>query len=242
MPIAAGQSAPSTAYPLRSPAARRLAAVVALGVVGCLDYVAGTGVATAPFYLPVLLTLAFFEPWAICLAFSLLAAAISLRADLSWEPARLASVHPYWSAFARLVGFGLISGTVCLLVRERRHLREFERVLRANAEELQIKNRALEESLRETTRLREDLTRKERQAAIGDAMFVTAYEMERPLASASVYLEEMTRLVERAGRAGHAELVLDEFQPLLEKLRERMQSMERVLEEIRDLHKSGPLA
>jgi hypothetical protein len=64
--------------------------------------------------------------------------------------------------------------------------------------------------------------------------------MERPLASASVYIEELTRLIGRAHVAKNPQLVLDEIQPLLEKLEQRVQSMDRILMEIRDLHKPVP--
>jgi len=134
----------------------------------------------------------------------------------------------------------LTSLAVSLLVRERRRIQESERILQEKAVELQNKTRHLEDTLREVMRLQEHLVARERQAAIGDAIFATAYEMERPLASASVYVEELNRLMERAHTLEDPQLVLDDIPPVLEKLHARIQSMDRILQEIRDLHKAGP--
>ena len=84
----------STFRALRSHAARRLAAVAAFIAVGCVDYVTGADFPAALFYVPILLALAFVEPWPICLAFSALAAGINLGADLLWDPSRVALVRP----------------------------------------------------------------------------------------------------------------------------------------------------
>ncbi len=238
--FAANAPETSTLRALRSPAARRLAAIAALIAAACLDYATGADFPSALFYVPILLALAFVEPWTICLAYSFLAAGINLGADLLWDPARVALLRPYWAAFTRLMVFVLTSLAVSLLVRERRRIQESERVLQEKAVELHDKNRRLEDTLREVTRLQEHLVARERQAAIGDAIFATAYEMERPLASASVYVEELNRLMERAHTLEDPQLVLDDIPPLLEKLHARIQSMDRILQEIRDLHKAGP--
>jgi signal transduction histidine kinase len=230
----------STFRALRSPAARRLAAFAAFIAVGCVDYVTGADFPAALLYVPILLALAFIEPWPMCLAYSALAAGINLGADLLWDPSRVALVRPYWAAFTRLMVFVLTSGVVSLLVRERRRIQESERVLQEKAVELHDKNRRLEDTLREVMRLQEHLVARERQAAIGDAIFATAYEMERPLASASVYVEELNRRMERAHTLEDPQLVLDDIPPLLEKLHARIRSMDRILQEIRDLHKAGP--
>jgi hypothetical protein len=222
---------------LRSPGARRLAAAFGLLAAGGLDYVTGPAVASAPFYIFILVGLAFYESFAVCLAYSFLAAGISLASDLLGEPTKAALVYPYWAACARLIGFALISGAIALLVQERKRLRESERALLEKTQELQAKHRRVEETLREVMRLQENLVARDRQAAIGDTIYAATYELEQPLASASVYIEEATRLIERASSADNPQLVLDQVLPLLEKLENRIRNIERILREIRGLHK-----
>lgn len=220
-----------------SPGGRRLLAMVLLLAAGWLDYATGPEVASAPFYIPILLALAFFEPWGIGLLFSLLAAGIYLAVDLATDPSRIPLVYPYWAAFARLVSFSLISVAISHLVRERRLLRESERALQAWSQELERKNLQLQATLQEVRRLQEDLVRRERQAAVGEAIYTATYEMERPLGSMSVYTEELIRLADRARTHEHEEVLLciEEMKPLIEKLGERALDMEVVLRNVRRL-------
>jgi signal transduction histidine kinase len=102
---------------------------------------------------------------------------------------------------------------------------------------LEEKNRRIEEALRKVTRLQGELLTRERQNAIAEAISTAVYEMERPLASASIYVEEVVRLMTRAHEAEDLHLVLDEIQPLAEKLAERVRDMERIIEDVRTLRK-----
>jgi signal transduction histidine kinase len=87
------------------------------------------------------------------------------------------------------------------------------------------------------TRLQEERLTRERQNAIAEAISTAVYEMERPLASASLYVEEVVRHMTRAHGAEDLHLVLDEIQPLAEKLAERVRDMERIIEDVRSLRK-----
>lgn len=206
---------------------RRVGGFFLLLLVGWLDYITGPEIAAAPFYILILLGLGFFEPWWICLAYSGLAALIYLGADLLWNPASATLVYPYWRALARLFSFALISSTISQLVRERKRLRLSEQALQEKTQELEERNRRLEETLREVKRLHEDLMVKERQAAIAETIYLTTSEMERPLVSISIYVDELLRTVQRD----------DEIRPLLEKIGERVQDMEGILKNIRKLRK-----
>jgi signal transduction histidine kinase len=61
--------------------------------------------------------------------------------------------------------------------------------------------------------------------------------MERPLASLSVYVDELLRFVRRDHKGSAAQLLLEEIQPMVEKIHERTQNMEAILEQIRDFRK-----
>ncbi len=210
-----------------SPGFRRVGGFLLILLVGWFDYITGPEIAFAPFYILVLLGLGFYEPWWICLAYSGLAALTYLGADLLWNPTRVTLVYPYWRALARLFSFALISSTISQLVRERARLRSSEQALQEKAQELETKNRRLEETLQELRRLQEDLIAKERQAAIAETIYLATYEMERPLVSISIYIEELLQTVQRG----------EDIYPLLEKIGERVQSMEGILKEIRKLRK-----
>jgi signal transduction histidine kinase len=220
----------------------RFAAFVALIAAGTLDFATGGEFASALFYVPILLALAFVEVWGICLAYTLAAAGIALGVDLLHDPARAVFVRPYGAALVDWAIFALIACGISLPVRVRRRARESERALQDKTLELQDKQRRLDEARREAMQLRDDLTRREHQAEIGDAVFAMAHELERPLASAAVYVEELTRQIGRARVGKNPQLVLDDLQPLLEKLEERVQSMDRLLKDIRDLRKPGSRA
>ncbi len=221
----------------RNATLRRVCSLLLILVAGWIDYATGPDLASAPFYVPVLLLLALVEAWPVCLAYSVLAAAIYLSVDLLSVPGSAHLIYPYWKAFARFVSFALISVMVTLLTGEHRRLRESERVLREQALELEARNRRLEETLSEIKRLQADLLRKERQAALAEAIYVATSEIERPLASVGVYAEELARLIQRSRRS-QVELVLDEMEPLVQKLSERSGNMESILQSIRDLRKA----
>lgn len=242
MTVESGAPEISVVHLFRARGTRRFVALAALVAAGILDYTTRAELASILFYVPILLALALVDAWGICLVYALVAAVITLGVDLAQDPARAVFVRPYWAALNSWAVFALIAGAVSLLVQERRRSRESEHALQDKTLELQDRQRRLEEAHRDVARLRDDLTRRERQAEIGDAVFATAYDMERPLASASVYIEELTRLIGRAHVAKNPQLVLDEIQPLLEKLEERVQSVDRILMEIRDLHKPVPRA
>jgi len=171
-----------------------------------------------------LIPLAFLEPPLIAAAFAGLATLVSLGADLRADFARAALVFPYWSALARLIGFGLITTAISLAVRENGRLRRSERALQDQARELAAKNRALEESLHELQTLQEVLIAKERQAAIAEAAQAATYEMQRPLMSISAFSEELQRLA-----APDAPI-----QPIAERISERVEDIERILKGVRD--------
>ncbi len=217
-------------------------AFVALVAAGVLDYVTGVETASTVFYVPALLVLAWGDTWGICVIYSLAAAGVTLGVDLAHDPARAAFVHPYWAALTDWVLLALLARTVSLLARARRCVQGAERAVHNKTLELQNRQRRLDETLCEVGRLRDDLGRREHQARVGDAVFATAHAMERPLASAAVYVDELIRLVARAQALKSSEIVLDELRPPLEKLAARVQSMDRILSEIRDLHKFGPRA
>lgn len=220
-----------------SPRLRRMGGVLFLLLVGWLDYVTPPEVATTPFYLLSLIPIAFLEPVPICVAFSLLAAVIYFGADVLSNPGTVKLIYPYWSAFARLISFGLISSTISLFVGERRRLLLSERALQDKAQELEEKNRALGESLRELKRLQHELVEKERRTAVLQVINSATHEMERPLASISVYAEEILRLMKRNPEDEDPRLLLDEIQPLVEKVQERTLDMEAILKQAREFRK-----
>lgn len=206
-----------------SPTLRRLGAVLLLLLVGVFDYLTGPEIAAAPFYLAVLLIVAALEPWWICLAYSGMAAAFLLTADLLWMPGSITLIYPYWRAAARFLSFALISATISLLLAEKKRLRHSELTLQEKTEALTETNRTLEETLREVQRLQDELLTAERQAAVAETIYAATYEMERPLVSLSIYVDELLRKVGKD----------EEIAPLLEKVGERVGDMERVLREIR---------
>jgi signal transduction histidine kinase len=220
-----------------SPRTRRLVAILLLLVMGWIDYVTGPDIASAPFYIAVLLTMAFFEPWWICLIFSGMAALFFLGVDLLTIPGRTTLIYPYWSGFARLLSFVLISVTTSLLISERRRLRQSEHALWEKTQELEAKNRTLEDAMRELERLQGNLVRKERQAAATEAVYKATHALERPLVSISVYVEELLRLFRRIQANDENQSLLDEMQPLLEKVEERTHDLEAILKNIADLRK-----
>lgn len=161
------------------------------------------------------------------MAFSVLAAIIYFGADVLTHPGTAKLVYPYWTAFARLISFSLISTAISLLVGEKRRLRLSEQALQEKARELEEKNRALEETLRALNKLQEEIVAKERQAATAEAINAATYEMERPLTSISFHVEDLLRSVEPH----------EDIHPLVEKIAERIGDMERILENIRGLRK-----
>jgi len=220
-----------------SPTLRRILALLLILAVGSLDHFAPTELATDPFYIPILVIIALYESWGMCLAYSLLAALIHLGVTLSSAPDTVSLIYPYWQATARLIGFSLISVMVSLLMAERRRVRLLEEGLREKSQELEEKNRTLEKILQELKRLEEDVVAKERRAAIAQTIHTATHEMERPLASLSVYVDELLRFVRRDHGGDEVQLLLEEIRPMLEKIQERTQNMEAILQEIRDFRK-----
>lgn len=225
-----------------SPGLRRIVAILLILAIGSLDYFAPPDVATDPFYIPILFILALYESWGVCLAYSLLAALLHLGATLFSAPDSVRLIYPYWQATARLIGFSLISVMVSLLVAEKRRLRLAEESLREKSQELEEKNRTLEKILQELKKLQEDVVTKERRAAIAQTIHTATHEMERPLASLSVYVDELLRFVRRDQGGDEVQLLLEEIRPMLEKIQERTQNMEAILQQIRDFRKreAGP--
>ena len=214
-----------------SPRLRRAGGVLFLLLVGGFQSHMLPALAKTPFYLIALIPLAFLEPPPIAAAFAVLAAVISLGADLRTDFASATLVFPYWSALARLIGFGLITTAISLAVRENGRLRLSEQALQEQARELEAKNRALEESLRELHKLQEVLIAKERQAAIAEAAQIATYEMQRPLMSISAFSEELQRMA-----APDAPV-----HPIAEKISERVEDIERILKGVRDAREGkGP--
>jgi signal transduction histidine kinase len=210
-----------------SPRLRRMGGVLLLLLVGCFDYVTPPELASTPFYLLALMPIAFLEPVPICLAFSLLAAVIYFGADVLSNPGTVKLIYPYWTAFAILISFSLISSAISLLVGERRRLRLSDQALQDKARELEEKNRALEETLRALNKLQEEIVAHERRAAIAETINSATYEIERPLISISVHVEDLLRSVE-----SH-----EDIHPLVEKIAERVGDMEGILKNIRHLRK-----
>jgi signal transduction histidine kinase len=222
-----------------SPRLRRMGGVLLLLLVGWFDYVTPPELASAPFYLVPLTPIAFLEPVPICVAFSVLAAVIYFGADVLSNPGTFKLIYPYWRAFARLISFGLISLTISLLVGERRRLLLSEHALQDKAQELEAKNRALGGNLRELKRLQDELVEKERRAAAFQIINSATHEMERPLASISVYGEEILRLMQRNPQDEDPRLLLDEIQPLVEKMQERTLDMQAILKQAREFRQPG---
>jgi signal transduction histidine kinase len=212
-----------------SPFLRRAGGVAFLLLVGCFQYLALPQLAKAPFYLFPLIPIAFLEPLPISIAFSVLAAAISLGADVLADPGGALLVLPYWSALARLIGFGLITTAISLAVGESSRLRLSERTLQEKVREMEETNRALGESMRELRRLQETLAAKERRVIVAEAAQAAAYEIERPLMSMSVFSEELLRLAEPDAN----------IHPLAEKISERVEDMERILKGVREARKGA---
>jgi signal transduction histidine kinase len=212
-----------------SPPLRRVGAVAFLLLVGCFQYLALPQLAKTPLYLLALIPIAFLEPLPIATAFSVLAAAISLGAEVLADPGCVALVFPYWSALARLIGFGLVTTAISLAVGEHGRLRLSERVLQEKVCELEQANHALEESMRELHRLQETLAAKERRVVVAEAAQAAAYEIERPLMSMSVFSEELLRLAEPDAN----------IHPLAEKISERVEDMERILKGVREARKGA---
>lgn len=206
-----------------SPGFRRIGAVGLLLLVGAFNYFSGPEIAAGPFYIAVLLVVAALEPWWICLAYSGMAAAFLLTAELLWAPGGLTLIYPYWRAAAHLLSFALISATISQLIVDRRRLGHAEQGLQEKAEALAETSRTLEETFREVQRLQDDMLTTERQAAVAERVYAATYEMERPLISLSIYVDELLR---KAGKD-------EEIAPLLEKMGERVGDMERALREIR---------
>lgn len=210
-----------------SPRLRRMGGVIFLLLVGWFDYVTPPQLASAPFYLVVLIPIAFLESVPICLAYSVLAAVIYFGADVLTHPSTATLVYPYWTALARLISFSLISSAISVLVGERRRLQLSEQALQDKARELEEKNRALEETLRALNRLQEEIVAKERQAATAETINLATYEIERPLISISFHVQDLLRSVEPH----------EDIHPLVEKIAERVGDMEGILKNIRELRK-----
>ncbi len=211
-----------------SPVLRRGGALLFLLLVGGFQSHFFPEVAKTPFYLIALIPIAFLETLPVAIGFSVVAALISLAADLRANFASAILIYPYWSAVARLIGFMLISTAISLAVRENRALHAAQAALQDKARELESKNRALEDSLHEVNRLQAELIAKERHAAVAEAAQTATYQMERPLMSISVFSEELLRLSE-ADAPVH---------PLAEKISERVEDIERIIQSVRDARKA----
>jgi hypothetical protein len=212
-----------------SPSLRRAGGVAFLLLVGCFQYLAVPQLAKSPFYLIPLIPIAFLEPLSISVAFSALAAAISLGADVLADPGCAALVFPYWSALARFIGFGLVTTAISLAVGEHGRLRLSEGALQEKVRELEQANRALEEGMRELHRLQETLAAKERRGVVAEAAPAGADEIERPPMSMSVFSEELLRLAEPDAT----------IHPLAEKISERVEDMERILKGVREARRGA---
>ena len=210
-----------------SPRLRRLGGILFLLLVGGFQSHYLPQLAKTPFYLLPLIPIAFLEPLPIATAFAVLAAGISLAADLRADFDSATLVFPYWSALGRLIGFSLITTAISVAVRESGQLRLSEQALQEKARELEAKNRALEESLRELQKLQEVLVVKDREVAAAEAAQTATYEMERPLMSISVFNEELLRLAEPDAPV----------HPLAEKISERLEDIERILKGVREARK-----
>ena len=75
--------------------------------------------------------------------------------------------------------------------------------------------------------LQEELVAKERRAAIAESLHVATYEIERPLVSISVHVEDLLRWLKPH----------EDVYPLVEKIGERVRDMEGVLKNIREIRK-----
>ncbi|HTX52489.1 MAG TPA: hypothetical protein VMD08_03725 [Candidatus Baltobacteraceae bacterium] len=210
-----------------SPNLRRGGALLFLLLVGGFQSHLWPQVAKTPFYLIALIPIAFLDTLPVAIAFSVIAAFISLGADIRADFGSASLVYPYWSALARLIGFLLISTAVSIAVRENRELHLSQQALQENARELELKNHALQESLEEVHRLQATLIAKERQAAVAEAAQTATYEMERPLMSISVFSEELLRLSEPDAPV----------HPIAEKISERVEDIERIMKNIREARK-----
>jgi len=207
-----------------SPRLRRTVAFLFLLLVGGFQSHMLPSLAKTPFYLIPLIPLAFLETLPIALAFCGLAAIISLGADIRADFTSATLIFPYWSALARLIGFGVITIAISLGVRENARLRRSEQALQEQARELEVKNRALEESLGELHRLQAVLVAKERQVAIAEAAQAATYEMQRPLMSISAFSEELHLLAEPDAPV----------HPIAEKISKRVEDIERILKGVRE--------
>lgn len=200
------------------PRTLRVAGFLLLLFIGWLDAITGPEVTFAPFYILVLIAFSFYERWSICLIYSGFAALISLGADLRWNPAGTKLIYPYWRAFAHLLSFALISSTISLLAEERRRLRLLE-------EAFQKRTRRLERALEKLKQLRAGMIEAERRAEMAEVLWAATDEIEKPLASISIYADELSRWIPKDSEA----------RPLLEKLKEKIIDIEVILKDIRSL-------
>lgn len=170
-----------------------------------MHHLAGPEVAFAPFYLVVLLALGLFEHWSVCLLYAFISGALFLWADLTWDfPARARSFYPYWRASASFIGFAVSSTLVSRLVAKQAELRRTHDALIIEAQ----------------------------RRATFEAVAKAADEVERPLNSLGLYVEELAR----PGR------VSEDAQPTLEKLQERVADLEAIVQRIRQVGPAGELA
>lgn len=214
-----------------SPRGRRLGGVLLLLLlVGWVDYVKPPELASTPFYILVIIPVALLEPVPICLAFSSLAAVFHFGADVLGNPGTVKLIYPYWTALALFISFGLISSAISLLVGERRRLHLSDQALQDKARELEEKNRALKETLQKLNKLQGEIVAQERRAAIAETINSATYEIERPLISISVHVEDLLRSVKPH----------EDVYPLVEKIVERVADMEGILKNIRELRRERP--
>lgn len=200
------------------PRTLRVAGLLSLLFVGGLDAITGPELAFAPFYIFVLIVFSFYERWSICLIYAGLAALISLGADLRWNPAGATLIYPYWRAFAHLLSFALISSTISLLAEERRRLRLLE-------EAFQKRTRKLERALEKLKHLKASMIEAEQRAERAEVLWAAVDEIEKPLASISIYADELSRWIPKDS----------ETRPLLERLKEGIIDIEVILKDLRRL-------
>ena len=133
----------------------RLWPLVALAVVGCLDYITGPLLPFFPFYVFVLVAVSLRRPLRVAMGFGALAAAILFGVDLVSMPALRASIYPYWRAAGHLMSFSLVTFTIPRLIEEQRRLAESEAQLMRQQREIHELNTALVQALEERAAERE---------------------------------------------------------------------------------------
>ena len=129
--------------------------LVALALVGYLDYVTGPLLPFFPVYLFVLVAVSLRRSLVVAMGFGALAAAILCGVDLLSVPALRTSIYPYWRGVGHLLSFSLVTFTIPRLIDEHRRLAASQHQLMRQRREINELNTALVQALEDRAGERE---------------------------------------------------------------------------------------